>query len=76
MCFGFVTEDLVGGNGRVKKDEDLVCLYPFTSASSATQGRIKQQYDQLVKSHESKGLALLQLDFFTSSYCGIFQHAL
>ncbi|KAM0031978.1 hypothetical protein Hdeb2414_s0016g00470051 [Helianthus debilis subsp. tardiflorus] len=59
-------EDLVGGNGRVKKDEDLVCLYPFTSASSATQRRIKQQYDQLVKSHESKGLTLLQVGQFVN----------
>nr|AKM76881.1 AT1G17665-like protein [Pelargonium x hortorum] len=54
-----------GGSGlesgnRVK--EELVCLYPFTSSSSATQRKIKQQYDQLVKCHEStKGLTLAQV---------------
>lgn len=57
-------------NEDVKKDEvivketenrDLVSLYPFTSSSSATQRRIKQQYDQLVKSHESNGLTLIQV---------------
>ncbi|PKI43969.1 hypothetical protein CRG98_035645 [Punica granatum] len=39
---------------------ELICLYPFTSSGSATQRRIKQQYDELVKSHDSKGLALAQ----------------
>ncbi|XP_052881800.1 threonine dehydratase-like isoform X1 [Gossypium arboreum] len=38
----------------------LVCLYPFTSTSSATQRNIKQQYDQLVKCHGNKGLTLAQ----------------
>lgn len=38
----------------------LVCLYPFTSTSSATQRKIKQQYDQLVKCHGNKGLTLAQ----------------
>ncbi|KAF9600981.1 hypothetical protein IFM89_014966 [Coptis chinensis] len=39
----------------------LDCLYPFTSSSSsATQRKIKQQYDQLVKSNGSKGLTMVQ----------------
>ncbi|KAL2899537.1 tRNA(Ile)-lysidine synthase [Bienertia sinuspersici] len=46
--------------------EELVCLYPFTSSSSATQRKIKQQYDQLVKSHESKGLTLAQVGEFVN----------
>ena len=37
------------------------CLYPFTSSSSATQRRIKQQYDELVKCNESKKLTLAQV---------------
>nr|AKM76878.1 AT1G17665-like protein [Pelargonium nanum] len=61
-----------GGDGsglesvpRVK--EELVCLYPFTSSSSATQRKIKQQYDQLVKCHEStKGLTLAQVGQFAN----------
>lgn len=55
-----------GGTGSRVKPE-LVCLYPFTSTSSATQRKIKQQYDQLVKCHENKGLTLAQVknfDFF------------
>ncbi|XP_031388970.1 uncharacterized protein LOC116201724 [Punica granatum] len=43
---------------------ELICLYPFTSSGSATQRRIKQQYDELVKSHDSKGLALAQVGEF------------
>ncbi|CAK7356851.1 unnamed protein product [Dovyalis caffra] len=46
------------GPGRIKPE--LVCLYPFTSTSSATQRKIKQQYDQLVKCNESNGLTLAQ----------------
>nr|AKM76859.1 AT1G17665-like protein [Erodium texanum] len=60
-----------GGNGsgldtgsRAKKQ--LVCLYPFTSSSSATQRKIKQQYDQLVKCHEAKGLTLAQVGQFAN----------
>ncbi|KAJ4835849.1 hypothetical protein Tsubulata_030106 [Turnera subulata] len=56
-----------GGSGlegdRVKPD--LVCRYPFTSTSSATQRKIKQQYDQLVKCNESKGLTLTQVFHLT-----------
>lgn len=37
------------------------CLYPFTSSSSAMQRKIKQQYDELVKSNESKKLTLPQV---------------
>ncbi|KAG8380090.1 hypothetical protein BUALT_Bualt07G0157500 [Buddleja alternifolia] len=50
--------------GKVK--EELVCSYPFTKSSSATQRRIKQQYDQLVKSHGSKGLTLDQVAQFVN----------
>lgn len=46
----------------IEKD-GLVCLYPFTKSSSATQRKIKQQYDQLVKSHGSNGLTLDQVFF-------------
>ncbi|KAE8674147.1 putative beta-galactosidase [Hibiscus syriacus] len=53
-----------GRGGRVKPD--LVCLYPFTSTSSATQRKIKQQYDQLVKCHENKGLTLAQVGDFAN----------
>ncbi|KAF8406893.1 hypothetical protein HHK36_006014 [Tetracentron sinense] len=45
---------------------DLICLYPFTSSSSATQRKIKQQYDQLKKSHESNGLTLAQVGQFAN----------
>lgn len=51
--------DEVVGEGKDK--EELVCLYPFTKSCSATQRKIKQQYDQLVKSHGSKGLTLDQV---------------
>ncbi|PPR94944.1 hypothetical protein GOBAR_AA25725 [Gossypium barbadense] len=44
----------------------LVCLYPFTSTSSATQRKIKQQYDQLVKCHGNKGLTLAQVGEFAN----------
>lgn len=40
--------------------------YPFTSTGSATQRKIKQQYDQLVKCHKNKGLTLTQLCEFVS----------
>ncbi|OAY36512.1 uncharacterized protein LOC110626816 [Manihot esculenta] len=52
------------GSGQVKPE--LVCLYPFTSTSSATQRKIKQQYDQLVKCNESKGLTLAQVGEFAN----------
>nr|XP_043614303.1 uncharacterized protein LOC122586375 isoform X1 [Erigeron canadensis] len=53
-------------NEKEEKEKELVCLlYPFTSTSSATQRKIKQQYDQLVKSHDSaNGLTLLQVGQF------------
>lgn len=50
----------------LKEKQELVCLYPFTSSSSATQRRIKQQYDQFVKSHESNGLTLVQVGQFVN----------
>ncbi|PSS07351.1 Trichohyalin like [Actinidia chinensis var. chinensis] len=49
-----------------KERQELVCLYPFTSSSSSTQRKIKQQYDQLVKSHESDGLTLAQVGQFVN----------
>ncbi|XP_022715140.1 uncharacterized protein LOC111274631 [Durio zibethinus] len=45
---------------------DLVCLYPFTSTRSATQRKIKRQYDRLVKCHENKGLTLTQVGEFVN----------
>lgn len=53
-----------GPNEEGKEKEELVCLYPFTKSCSATQRKIKQQYDQLVKSHGSNGLTLDQVDYF------------
>ncbi|KAJ8442936.1 hypothetical protein Cgig2_022302 [Carnegiea gigantea] len=66
--------DLQVGSGREEREgevglrnkEELVCLYPFTSSSSATQRKIKRQYDQLVRSHESKGLTLAQVGQFVN----------
>ncbi|KAK4773459.1 hypothetical protein SAY87_028478 [Trapa incisa] len=40
---------------------ELICLYLFTSSGSAIQRRMKQQYDQVVKSNESIGLTLAQV---------------
>lgn len=57
------------GVGIVKEKEELVCLYPFTTSSSATQRRIKQHYDELVRCHGSKAsssLKLAQVLFFNS----------
>ncbi|XP_041018283.1 uncharacterized protein LOC121260466 [Juglans microcarpa x Juglans regia] len=45
---------------------DLVCLYPFTSSSSGMQRRIKQQYDELVKCNETRGLTLAQVGEFAN----------
>lgn len=60
-----------GGDGageeerkKGSKKEELVSLYPFTTSSSAIQRKIKQQYDQLVKFHESNGLTLAQVSIF------------
>ncbi|XP_024970581.1 uncharacterized protein LOC112509712 isoform X2 [Cynara cardunculus var. scolymus] len=61
-----IKDGLIAGIGKEKDHDDLVCLYPFTSSSSATQRKIKQQYDQLVKSHESNGLTLLQVGQFVN----------
>ncbi|KAK9149049.1 hypothetical protein Scep_007806 [Stephania cephalantha] len=41
-------------------------FYPFTSSSSATQRKIKAQYDQIVKSHDSKALTLSQVTQFVN----------
>lgn len=51
---------------RKDSKEELVCLYPFTKSCSATQRKIKQQYDQLVKSHGSNGLTLDQVGQFVN----------
>ncbi|KAF4362064.1 hypothetical protein F8388_023916 [Cannabis sativa] len=53
------------GSGYREKP-DLVCLYPFTSSSSVTQRKIKQQYDELMKCHQSKGLTLAQIGDFAN----------
>lgn len=53
-------------SGVVKEKEELVCLYPFTKSSSATQRKIKQHYDKLVRSHESNGLTLAQVGQFVN----------
>ncbi|OVA01302.1 hypothetical protein BVC80_8793g12 [Macleaya cordata] len=45
----------------LQEKNSLDSLYPFTSSSSVTQRKIKQQYDQLVKSHDSKALTLAQV---------------
>lgn len=55
----------ISGPGSRSK-QDLVCLYPFTSSSSAMQRRIKQQYDELVKCNETKGLTLAQVGDFAN----------
>ncbi|KAL5728788.1 hypothetical protein ACHQM5_001828 [Ranunculus cassubicifolius] len=57
------------GNGDGKGmsvEGDKHCVYPFTSLSSATQRKIKQQYDQLVKSNVSKGLTITQVGEFVN----------
>ncbi|XP_057458658.1 uncharacterized protein LOC130749337 isoform X2 [Lotus japonicus] len=46
---------------------ETACLYPFTSSSSAMQRKIKQQYDELVKSNDSKKLTLAQVVQFANS---------
>ncbi|KAK9142337.1 hypothetical protein Syun_011737 [Stephania yunnanensis] len=43
-----------------------IFFYPFTSSSSATQRKIKAQYDQIVKSHDSKALTLSQVTQFVN----------
>ncbi|ESQ35031.1 hypothetical protein EUTSA_v10008108mg [Eutrema salsugineum] len=49
-----------------KMKPEFVCLYPFTSTTSATQRKIKQQYDQLVKCNTAKGLTLAQVGGFAN----------
>ncbi|KAG5392485.1 hypothetical protein IGI04_022448 [Brassica rapa subsp. trilocularis] len=61
--------DESGGDGLVSGSEtkpEFVCLYPFTSSSSATQRKIKQQYDHLVKCNSDKGLTLAQVGEFAN----------
>ncbi|GLT75585.1 hypothetical protein SLA2020_472980 [Shorea laevis] len=59
-CSEVEKEDSIPG-ARSRLKPELVCLYPFTSTSSATQRKIKQQYEQLMKCHENKGLTLTQV---------------
>nr|XP_011463324.1 PREDICTED: uncharacterized protein LOC105351234 isoform X1 [Fragaria vesca subsp. vesca] len=49
---------------RVKAD--VVCFYPFTSSTSATQRKIKKQYDELMKCNASKKLTLSQVGQFAT----------
>ncbi|KAG2305371.1 hypothetical protein Bca52824_034022 [Brassica carinata] len=61
--------DESGGDGLLSNPEtkpEFVCLYPFTSSSSATQRKIKQQYDHLVKCNSAKGLTLAQVGEFAN----------
>ncbi|XP_010537558.1 PREDICTED: uncharacterized protein LOC104812213 [Tarenaya hassleriana] len=59
--------DTVSGSGSPSGFKpELVCLYPFTSTGSATQRKIKQQYDHLVKCNETKGLTLAQVGEFAN----------
>lgn len=57
-----VVEKSESGPDSSSQDKlELICLYPFTSSGSAIQRRIKRQYDEVVKSNESKGLTLAQV---------------
>ncbi|ERM94018.1 uncharacterized protein LOC18421920 [Amborella trichopoda] len=49
-----------------RKLHDSACCYPFTSPSSAIQRKIKEQYDLIVKSGNSKGLTLEQVGNFVN----------
>lgn len=61
-----VIEGRGGDSTMLQEKQDFVGLYPFTSSSSATQRKIKQQYDELIKCHHhSKGLTLAQVFFFS-----------
>lgn len=51
------------GNTGLDRIES-VCFYPFTSSGSALQRKIKQQYDELVKSNHSNNLKLPQVFYF------------
>ncbi|KAI4355515.1 hypothetical protein L6164_004279 [Bauhinia variegata] len=66
-----VQERNEGERAKAGSDHGLrlesVCLYPFTSSSSAMQRKIKQQYDELVKCHESKKLTLAQVVQFANT---------
>lgn len=53
------------GAGKQQQQQGTVdCLYPFSSFSSTTQRRIKQRYDELVKSNEAKALTVAQVGDF------------
>ncbi|EFH69221.1 predicted protein [Arabidopsis lyrata subsp. lyrata] len=63
---GVVLNPRTGSISISEKKPEFVCLYPFTSTSSATQRKIKQQYDQLVKCNNAKGLTLAQVGEFAN----------
>ncbi|KAL3699771.1 hypothetical protein R1sor_017793 [Riccia sorocarpa] len=42
------------------------CPYPFTSSGSMVQSKIKEQYDELVRSNMAKSLTLAQVGRFTT----------
>ncbi|XP_050383985.1 uncharacterized protein LOC126800635 [Argentina anserina] len=58
-----------GSSGQVSGSRvkaDVVCFYPFTSSTSATQRKIKKQYDELMKCNVSKKLTLSQVGQFAT----------
>lgn len=63
---GLVSNPGSGSGSTPGIKPELVCLYPFTSTGSATQRKIKQQYDHLVKCNETKGLTLAQVGEFAN----------
>ncbi|PRQ51310.1 hypothetical protein RchiOBHm_Chr2g0142971 [Rosa chinensis] len=54
------------GNSGPQIKADVVCFYPFTSSTSATQRKIKKQYDELMKCNASKKLTLSQVGQFAT----------
>ncbi|XP_021827156.1 uncharacterized protein LOC110767812 [Prunus avium] len=65
-CFHMRDKENSGPGLGSRVHEELVCFYPFTSSSSATQRKIKQQYDELMECHESKKLTLAQVGQFAN----------
>ncbi|KAM0933527.1 hypothetical protein DsansV1_C35g0229851 [Dioscorea sansibarensis] len=60
--------DFVGKDEKAEKRKDVLddCMYPFSSFASATQRKIKLQYDQLVKSNQDKSLTMAQVGEFVN----------
>ncbi|CAN8304894.1 unnamed protein product [Cochlearia groenlandica] len=61
-----ISEGHVFDSNRISNKPEIICLYPFTSTTSATQRKIKQQYDHLVKCNSVKGLTLSQVGEFAN----------